>query len=766
MHHTVKGVAFIGNHLPRQCGIATFTTDLADATAEAFPEANVFAVPVNDTAEGYRYPPRVRFELAEQELAGYRRAADFLNINDVDVVCLQHEFGIFGGPAGSHIIALLRDLRMPIVTTLHTVLRDPLPDYRQAMDDLCSLSDRLVVMSERGREFLRDIYEIPDEKIDLIHHGIPDVPFVDPNFYKDKFGVEGKFVVLTFGLLSPNKGIEYVIDALPAVLEKHPNVVYICLGATHPHLRREEGESYRLKLQRLVKGRGLESNVLFHNRFVSLKELCEFIGAADVYITPYLNEAQITSGTLAYSVGAGKAVISTPYWYAEELLAGKRGVLVPFESSEAIADKVVWMLDNETDRHAMRKRSYELGRQMIWRVVAQHYMASFERAREEGFKRKRPTYAAKMMDRFTPELPPLKLDHLVRMTDDAGLVQHATFNVPNYYEGYATDDNARALVLCVELEALGDPIAAEARRLAVRYQAFLNYAFANKTGRFRNFLSYDRRWLEEIGSQDCHGRALWALGTVAGRSKDAGLRGFAGRLFEEALPAVFEFDSPRACSFSLLGIMEFMRRFYGHRSAEDARVALAERLLKLYQQTKSNDWCWFEDTLAYSNAKLSHALLLCGQWLGRGEFAEAGLQSLRWLMGIQRMGSDHFVPVGCHGFYRRGGERARFDQQPIEAHATVSACLEAHRMTGDDEWQKEAQRAFDWYLGGNDLHLPLYNPATGGCFDGLEPDRVNQNQGAESTLSFLLSLVEMTLAENVIKPREPEEAVPAEKRGK
>ncbi|MFA6570585.1 MAG: glycosyltransferase family 4 protein, partial [Bacteroidota bacterium] len=373
----IKRIAFIGNYLPRQCGIATFTTDLSEAIATEYPEVACIALPVNDVEEGYDYPSRVRFELTEKDIESYRRASDFLNINNVDIVCLQFEYGIFGGRAGSHIIALLQELRMPIVTTLHTILRDPNPDQRRVLEKVAALSDRLIVMSERGSEFLKEVYKVPSAKIDLIHHGIPDVPFVDPSFHKDLFGVEGKIVLLSFGLLSPSKGIENVISALPIILERYPNVVYIVLGETHPSVRRHEGETYRLSLQWLASEKGVESQVIFYNRFVSIEELIKFIGAADIYITPYLNEAQITSGTLAYTVGAGKAVISTPYWYAEEMLADERGVLVPFRDPDALAEQVIRLLDDEQSRHAMRKRAYMFGREMVWFKAAQRYMESF-----------------------------------------------------------------------------------------------------------------------------------------------------------------------------------------------------------------------------------------------------------------------------------------------------------------------------------------------------------------------------------------------------
>jgi glycosyltransferase involved in cell wall biosynthesis len=746
-HPSFTRIAFLGDYLPRQCGIATFTTDLCEAVAAACPETNCFAVPVNDTEGGYAYPPRVRFEIEEKDLASYRRAADFLNTNEVDLVCLQHEYGIFGGPAGSHILTLLSELRMPVVTTLHTVLRDPDAPQRRVLEKLAELSDRLVVMSRRGAAFLREVYGVPEGKIDLIPHGIPDVPFVDPNFYKDRFGVEGKLVLLTFGLLSPNKGIEHVIEALPAILARHPNIVYVVLGATHPHVKRHEGESYRLGLHRRARALGVEKNILFFDRFVTLEELVEFIGAADLYVTPYLNPAQITSGTLAYTVGAGKAVVSTPYWYAEELLAEGRGVLVPFGDPQAIATRVIELLDNEAERHAIRKRAYLLGREMIWSRVAQRYLESFAQAREERTRHPRPAFTGQTLNKRPPELPLLNLNHLRRMTDKVGLLQHAYCTVPNYLEGYTTDDNARGLIVAVFLEELKDAVAGESHELASRYLAFLWYAFNPDTGRFRNYLPYERHWLEKVGSEDCHGRALWGLGTVIGRSQHPGLRGAAGRLFDAALPAVSAFTSPRAWSFALLAVEEYLKRFAGDRAARGLRESLASRLLKLYRDNSAADWQWFEDRLSYCNAVLPHALLVSGHALGQEEMVEAALQSLEWLTSLQKDRRDHFVPIGSNGFYVRGGERARFDQQPVEAQATVSACMAARAVTGHTRWGEQAHLAFDWFLGRNDLGQPLYDPQTGGCCDGLHSNRCNQNQGAESTLAFLHSMLEIRLAE-------------------
>jgi glycosyltransferase involved in cell wall biosynthesis len=745
----ISRIAFIGNYLPRQCGIATFTTDLCEAIAAEHSDTTCIAVPVNDIEGGYAYPARVRFELTEKDIESYRRAADFLNINSVDLVCLQFEYGIFGGRAGSHILALLRDLRVPIVTTLHTILREPDAHQRKVLIEVAGLSDRLVVMSKRGAEFLQEIYHVSPEKIDLIPHGIPDLPFVDPSFHKDLFGVEGKIVLLSFGLLSANKGIENVISALPAILAKHPNVVYFIVGATHPHVMRHDGEAYRFSLQWLAQEKGVEGQVIFYNRFVSLEELVEFIGAADIYITPYLNPAQIVSGTLAYTVGAGKAVISTPYWYADEVLADERGVLVPFRDPAALAEQVIDLLDNEAKRHGMRKRAYLYGREMIWPQVARRYMESFQRARAERRHFSAPGFVVKALDKRPAELPALKLDHLRRMTDDTGMFQHAIFTVPNYREGYTIDDNARALTVSALLEELGNE---ETSELTSRYFAFVWYAFNSETGRFRNFMDYQRNWLEENGSDDSHGRTLWALGTVLGRSNTPALQSMAGWVFEKALPAILHTSSPRAWAFALIGIHEYLHRFAGDRRVGQVREQLAGRLLKLYQMNRADEWRWYEKSLTYCNAALPHALLMCGQGIPNNDMSEAGLESLSWLADLQRAeeAGGHFVPIGSNGFYQRGGERARFDQQPVEAQAMVSACLEAHRITGNKNWYKEARCAFDWFLGRNDLDLPIYDPTTGGCRDGLHPDRPNENQGAESSLAYLQAVLELRLAETTL----------------
>jgi glycosyltransferase involved in cell wall biosynthesis len=734
-------IAFVGDYLPRKCGIATFTRDLHHAVAAQYPAIECGVLAINDLPEGYDYEPEVRFEIQEQRLLDYQEAANFLRFNGFDVLSLQHEFGIYGGNSGGHILAFLREVNLPVVTTLHTFLQDPDPNQRQVMEEIVRQSERLVVMTERGHAILRETYDAPTEKIDLIAHGIPDMRLVDPNSLKDQFGLEGKKLLLTFGLLSPGKGIEYVIQALPEIARQHPDLIYMVLGATHPNLVRAEGERYRLSLERLAEKLGVSTHIAFYNRFVELEELKQFIGAADIYITPYLAKAQATSGTLCYAFGSGKAVISTPYWHAEELLAEERGVLVPFRDSEAIATAVTGLLEDTTRLNAMSERAYSLGRKMIWSQTAKHYFESFRKARADHRHHHGPRYVVRTLAQQPIELPELMLDHVERLTDSTGIFQHAVYAMPDYAEGYCVDDNARALLLMVLLESSDHDTPAR-RRLATTYAAFIQYALGRNHRHFRNFMSFDRQWRDESGSDDCFGRCLWVLGTCLGRSKHRSFQTWAAGLFLQAVPRLEAIKSPRALAFGLIGVQEYLNHLGGDRNVSAVSDKLTKQLIRLYERQSEEDWPWFEPVLSYDNAKLPHALIFSGRHGGaHGERAlELGLQTLRWLVAEQTR-EGCFVPIGSNGFYRRGGARARFDQQPIEAQATVSACIAAFEATRDPFWRDEAQRAFEWFLGRNDLDQPLYNPASGGCFDGLHFDRVNLNQGAESTLAFLLALV-------------------------
>ncbi len=737
----LRRVAILGNHLPRQCGIATFTSHLQDAVAEASPTVDCFVIAVNDPGTHYSYGEHVRFEISEAEIASYRRAADYLNVNAVDVVSLQHEFGIFGGKAGSHVLLLLRELRMPVVTTLHTVLRAPNNAQRMVMEALAETSERLVVMSAHGAETLESTYGVARSKIDVVPHGIPKLPATADS--KRRTGVDGHAVLLTFGLLSPDKGIEHAIEALPAIVAAHPETLYVVLGATHPHVKARHGEAYRLMLETRARQLGVDQHVIFHDRFVSQEELTEFLAAADIYITPYLNPEQSTSGTLAYALGSGRAVISTPYLYASELLAEDRGVLVPWRDPVAIGSAVIRLLDDDQLRLNMQQRAAAYGHTMLWPSVGARYVDSFTHARDTHASRLRNVVEVQTLARRAPGLPDVNLKHVRVLTDDTGILQHATFCVPRYNEGYCLDDNARALLLMARLEEGGVDDVEVVRLLATRYLAFIDAAFNPSCGRFRNFLSYSRQWLEEFGSEDSHGRGLHALGVVVGRSADPGRQSLAGNLFHAALPAVRDFTSPRAWASTLLGIDEYLRAFEGDREVQAIRTTLAEQLLRLLTTGRRPDWTWFEDRLTYANAQLSHALLVSGARLHREDLVAAGLESLDWLVATQVTPQGLFAPVGTNGFHVRGAPRAEFDQQPIEAATLVSACLDAARIAEDTAWNDRARCAFDWFLGENALGQWVYDASTGGCRDGLHAERVNENQGAESTLAFLLALADM-----------------------
>lgn len=739
---SIKNVVLLGNHLPRKCGIATFTTDLADAIAKEAPGASVWAMAMNDRLEGYKYPSRVRFEISQGKLNEYDLAADFLNMSHVDVVCLQHEYGIFGGRKGSNIIELLRAITIPVVTTLHTILKDPSPEEKKILIQLAGLSDRLVVMSHRAVDFLIDIYKVPREKIVFIPHGIPDVPFTDPSFYKGKYGAEGKKVILTFGLLSPGKGIENMIDALPKIVKERQEVVYFVLGATHPNVKAERGEDYRIELKLRAKKLGVDNHIVFHDQFVDLADLIEFMGAADIFVTPYLNEAQITSGTLAYAMGAGIATLSTPYWYAQEMLAEGRGRLVPFNDPETLAREINDLFQDDVGCHAMRKRAYMFCRKMLWTEVGRQYLETFDQAKRTGLKSRAPIPKLKTLNIGPPNLPEINLDHLRLMTDDTGILQHAKFTVPNRSHGYCVDDNARALIVAVmALEIYPKDLAIKA--LVSNYLSFLDHAFNEDTGRFRNFMSYERKWLEDSGSDDSHGRSVWGLGVVVAFCKDRGQLGIAVNLFHRSLDALDHIHSPRAIAYALIGMHAYLRQFGGDTRVRRLREQLARKLMRMFTDNALEEWPWIEESLSYDNARAPHALILSGQWLQDHEMLEMGLKALRWLKKIQTTKDGHFAPIGNNGWYRRGDSMARYDQQPLEACAMIDACIEAFNITRDVEWVSYTHVLLDWYLGENDHRLPLYDYTTGGCKDGLEAQRVNENQGAESTLSWLLSLLAM-----------------------
>jgi glycosyltransferase involved in cell wall biosynthesis len=737
----LRRIAVIGNSLPRRCGIATFTTDLQQAISTSRPNIDTSIVAMTDHGQAYAYPAAVALQVKDGNIDEYARAADFLNGGRFDAVCLQHEFGIFGGEAGAHILALLSRLTMPVVTTLHTVLAEPTAVQRAVLERIVEASSKVVVMAKKGRELLRSVYQVPDDKIEVIAHGIPDVAFVGSEAAKVKLGFAGRSVILTFGLLSPNKGIEVMIDAMPSILKRRADAVYVVLGATHPNLVRDEGEAYRERLMARVRELGVEDHVVFLDQFVDQATLLEFISMCDVYVTPYLNEAQMTSGTLAYSFGLGKPVVSTPYWHARELLADGRGILVPFGDAAAIGGEIAELLTDDVRRQAMCKRAYAVSRTMIWARTAERYMSVFENARQGHWLK-----VIARSDTSSPEprgvaAPDMQIGHFLSMCDDTGLFQHAVHSVPDRSHGYCVDDNARALLLACALNNPGEQRLSEV--LTARFAAFVQHAWNPETRRFRNFMGFNRAWLEDTGSEDSHARTLWALGECARRDANPSRRRWAASLFAAALPTAEAFRSPRAWAFTLLGLSAYCAVAPDDLHAHEVRHHLADRLMSALAAVETPDWVWFEEGLSYDNARLSQALMLTGMATQKPAYVEAGLRSLHWLMTQQTAPAGHFRPVGTAGFGERRKHPRAFDQQPVEATATIAACLTAWRADGDAEWKALATRVFSWFLGSNDLSVALVDPHTGSCRDGLHPDRANENRGGESVLSYLLSLAEI-----------------------
>jgi glycosyltransferase involved in cell wall biosynthesis len=735
-----ESIALIGSYLPRQCGIATFTADLASAILENSPEIDCSIVAMNDRPQGYEYPDEVRFQIGQNKLSEYRLAADFLNVRNPAVVCLQHEYGIFGGQRGSFIIELAQNLKSPLFTTLHTVLREPLAEERKIIIQLSQLSASLVVMSQHAVDFLRDIYEVPESKITLIHHGVLDVPFMEPDPCKAKLGAGDKTVILTFGLLSPGKGIEFMIDALPDIVSSHPDVLYYVVGATHPQCKAESGEDYRLSLHHRAKELGVDDNIVFHDRFLERDELLEIIRAADIYVTPYLNEAQVVSGTLAYAVGAGKAVVSTPYWHAQEMLADGRGRLVPFRDSQALSQQINELLEYPEERLRIRHAAYDYSRSMVMQEMGRRYLTLFSEVKAPDV-RARNLPALDTLSRHDQRLPQINLKHLRRMTDQTGILQHAKFTVPNRAHGYCVDDNARALIVAVRAQAL-DKTDSSLTDLSSIYLSFLHDAFDSASGRFRNFMSYERKWLESVGSDDAHGRALWALGVTVGWGHNPGQVALATELFHDALPALTNFSDSRSIAFPIIGMQAYLRKHDNDHQVRELMKSLGDRLQDRFRQFASKDWQWHEAEVNYDNARLPEALIACGHASNDDDMVKTGIAVLKWLRDIQLdKTGGWFAPVGNQGWFPKSGRKAQYDQQPLEAAAMVGASIEAYECTQHEEWAQLALTCYNWFMGTNDQQIKLYDHTSGGCRDGLMSDGVNENQGAESTLAYLCSLL-------------------------
>ncbi|MES2496243.1 MAG: glycosyltransferase family 4 protein [Pseudomonadota bacterium] len=723
-------IAIVGNALPRRCGLATFTSHVVDALGERFPDLTVDHYAMDD-GSGIAYPESVR-TIAADDPADYRLAAGLIEASGAQAIWIQHEFGIFGGDAGCHILRLIERSTLPIIATLHTVLENPSPGEREVFAALLARASHLIVMAERGRRILREVYGVADDRIAVIPHGVPDRPYVEPEIAKTRLGLAGRKIIMTFGLLAPDKGIGTMIEVMPSLIAAHPDCCYVVIGATHPNLIREQGEAHRESLMALADRLGVADNIRFVDAFLDQEELLDWLEACDVYVTPYLNLAQITSGTLSYAVGLGKPVVSTPYLHAAEILADGHGVLVPPRDSRALAQAVSDLLGDDEAREALAGRAYALGRTLLWPKAVERALTLIGKAEDAS---SRPNSVAVMR---TPLLP--KLDAVIRMTDATGIFQHGVHSIADRSHGYCIDDNARALILmCGVRDGDREKIA----RLSSTYAAFVQHAWNPDLQRFRNFMGFDRRWCEDEGSEDSNGRTLWALGCAAVRGTDAGMRAWAFILFERAAPLAATLVSPRAAAFAALGAAEIMSIDPHHGPSRTILETTADLLKRLLSSSRRPDWAWFETVLAYDNARLPEALLRAGAVLGDKEAVAIGLETLGWIAEVQTNARGAFRPVGTDSFQRPYAEPLPFDQQPLEAQATIDACVAALAVDDDPRWMEIAWRAYGWFVGHNDLGLALADAQDGGCHDGLMPHGVNRNQGAESILALQLANVAM-----------------------
>lgn len=724
----LRRAAIIGNFPPRKCGIATFTRDTFESLRSVLPRTEWSVVAMDDRAGNHTYSQPVTHTIAQDDASAYIHTANELNSSGVEVVFLQHEFGIFGGDAGAHILTLLRCLQMPIVTTLHTVLKTPNPDQKRVLDEILRMSSAVIVMSETGADILEEVHGAGPTKVHVIPHGAPERPFSATDPFKTPLGLAGNKVIMTFGLLSPNKGLETIIRGLPAILDRHPDAVYLIVGATHPHLVQHEGEAYREGLIALARSLGVADHLRFINRFVGDEELIDLLQAADLYVTPYLTEAQITSGTLAYAIAVGKPVISTPYWHAKEALADGVGVLCPFNDTRAFTQEIIGLLADDARRDAMARRAYRAGEPSRWRKVAQEItgLAIASRA----------TYERRREDAFRPLAHP-KLDGLLRMSDDCGVMQHSRFGAPDRRHGYCTDDNSRALSLLAWLATEG-PLEAAAMKLGISCAASLNHAWSPENGRFRNFMSFDRRWLDDGGSDDCCARALEALCLVARNWPAPDLRDWAADLAREVIQHVHAWASLRSRALAIKALVAAETAVISETEARRLIADVAAPLLRAAQEAATGHG-WFEPKLAYDNARLPEALILAGERLQDPDMLSMGIDTLDHLMKRQVSQQGCFAPVATSSFDQGGASHAEFDQQPIEALATIDACLAGWRATGATAYAHAARQAFEWFGGQNVHGIALARPADGICHDGLTVDGLNRNHGAESILSYLLA---------------------------
>lgn len=733
-------ITFVGNHLPRQCGIATFTTDLRNAAHQYCAGAvRMPVIAMNDRPEGYDYPDTVEWTMNQSSRQDYEGAAEFVNRSNSKLICIQHEYGIFGGEEGSYILDFMSQVKVPIVVTLHTVLEKPSAGQRDVITKMNPMVSRFIVMSPRAKTFLSKNYEIPEQHIAMIHHGIPELPLGNPHHFKSTLNLPARTILLTFGLLSANKGIETVLKALPKVVKRFPDIAYVILGVTHPVVKKNEGESYRISLRRMVRELELERHVFFHDQFVSLKQLTEYLQATDIYLTPYLSKAQVVSGSLAYASGSGIPVLSTPYWYAKDMLSDGKGVLFPFNDSKKLETLLLDLLRNPEKLELIRRKALQQGRQMVWPSVGRQYLELFHEVLSEGPRRIPPP--PKIV--VPTELPEISLRHIRRLTDQTGILQHATGIISNRKEGYCLDDNARALIMAVQhFRHTGDE---ESFEFAAVYLSYVQHA-QNEDGSFHNFMNYQREFVKEgdkdADSEDSKARALWALGYTVRACSEHSLRFVASELFHKSKHLANEMGV-RGTSYSILGLCEYLEAHPNDREVRRLLGSASDKLVDCHKRTAEVDWEWFEDKLTYSNGILPLALFRAYRLTQNKKYLSVAKKTLSFLENLY-FKQDYLQLVGNRKWRSKSERGFTFDEQPIDAMASVLLFREAYQVLNEPRYLERMGESFDWFLGKNRLGKPLFDFKSKGCCDGLMEKDVNFNQGAESTLSFLISLLAVT----------------------
>jgi glycosyltransferase involved in cell wall biosynthesis len=732
-------IAYISTYPPRECGIATFNQNLMRAIHANFPKRDKlleggFVIALNDSESfhEYEYPEEVKYVIRQNSQKDYIRAANYINTSDADVCIMEHEFGIYGGESGIYILPLINRLEKPLISILHTILKEPSYVQRIIIREIAEQSSKVIVMSNRAVEFLTTIYEVPLSKIQIIEHGVPDVEAPELNPVNNLSQFKNHRVLLTFGLISRNKGLETVVKALPEIVAKHPDVMYVILGNTHPGVIKNSGEEYRDHLKSLAAQLGVSKNLAFINKFVPEEELINYLTACEIYVTPYLNEAQITSGTLSYAVGAGAAVVSTPYWHATELLDHNRGRLFDFKDTDALAAIVNELLDNDDALNELKNNAYEYGMHLRWPVTGAEYIKiAQESVRNHDFSDK--ILRNSIVD---PEiLPKFSLTHVIRLTDDTGIVQHAKYGIPNLKEGYCLDDNARALIMA--LMAYQRNKSKEAFELLPVYLSYIHY-MQTDDGNFRNFLSFNRQYLDEVGSEDSFGRTIWALGHLISCAASNSYREFALEIFSRSYPHFKTLTHLRGMANTIIGISLYLQVFPTDEGMVNQLAELTQPLIDAYERNQAEDWQWFEEKMTYDNAILPLALLHSAEITGNEKAKKIAMKTMAFLDRLT-LSNGYLSPVGNDGWYYKGKTFPIYDQQAIETMAMVLMHFQAYQIFREPEYIEKMFLCYKWFLGENTLRAPLYDHETKGCCDGLLPTGINRNQGAESTLAYLIS---------------------------